>query len=196
MSQIEEHQITYDVVVNAEEQYSLWPTFKPIPEGWDKVGMQGTKEACLQHIKTIWTDMRPLSLRKKMEERLKSWDTQRHAILSAPYKTLSTSPTVLFLSQGVHPVTLHPACKTSKELHSAIERGTLHVTFTGTQGKTTLSISLNAKKTSQKNCDFIQAQGEIHLEGTLVLDGIHLTCVVDIQLSTLEGQGCLIIPQQ
>jgi MbtH protein len=63
---------SYRVVVNHEEQYSIWPTEKEIPLGWRDVGKQGTKEECLAHIKTVWTDMRPLSLRKAMEEAEKS----------------------------------------------------------------------------------------------------------------------------
>lgn len=56
----------YAVVVNDEEQYSIWPAEKEIPLGWNKAGKQGSKEACLSHIKEVWTDMRPLSLRKQM----------------------------------------------------------------------------------------------------------------------------------
>jgi len=58
----------YRVVVNHEEQYSIWPTYKEIPLGWKDAGFSGTKEQCLAYIKEVWTDMRPLSLRKKMEE--------------------------------------------------------------------------------------------------------------------------------
>lgn len=56
----------YKVVVNHEEQYSIWPAHKVIPLGWTDVGRQGTKSECLEYINTVWTDMRPLSLRKKM----------------------------------------------------------------------------------------------------------------------------------
>ena len=58
----------YRVVVNHEEQYSIWPTYKDNPLGWKDAGFSGTKEQCLAYIKEVWTDMRPLSLRKKMEE--------------------------------------------------------------------------------------------------------------------------------
>lgn len=57
----------YDVVANDEEQYSIWPLGKQLPLGWRTVGMSGAKEACLDYIKTVWTDMRPLSLRKHMD---------------------------------------------------------------------------------------------------------------------------------
>jgi MbtH protein len=57
----------YDVVVNHEEQYSIWPAHREKPLGWSNGGKTGTKQECLDYIKEIWTDMRPLSLRKKME---------------------------------------------------------------------------------------------------------------------------------
>ena len=57
----------YTVVVNHEEQYSIWAADRDIPAGWRDAGKQGTKAECLAHIKEVWTDMRPLSLRKKME---------------------------------------------------------------------------------------------------------------------------------
>jgi MbtH protein len=58
----------YKVVVNHEEQYSIWPEYKENPLGWRDVGKAGPKAECLAFIKDVWTDMRPLSLRKKMEE--------------------------------------------------------------------------------------------------------------------------------
>ncbi len=56
----------YEVVINHEEQYSIWPADRDPPLGWTKVGFSGIKKDCLEHIKTVWTDMRPLSLRKAM----------------------------------------------------------------------------------------------------------------------------------
>jgi MbtH protein len=60
----------YDVVMNHEEQYSIWPDDKKIPDGWRAVGRRGSKAECLQYIEETWTDMRPLSLRKRMAERI------------------------------------------------------------------------------------------------------------------------------
>ena len=57
----------YKVVVNHEEQYSIWPTDRAIPAGWRDVGKPEPKAECLSYVKEIWTDMRPLSLRKKMD---------------------------------------------------------------------------------------------------------------------------------
>jgi MbtH protein len=61
----------YKVVVNHEEQYSIWPDYKEIPSGWRAEGTSGTKDECLARIDEVWTDMRPLSLRKKMAEQEK-----------------------------------------------------------------------------------------------------------------------------
>lgn len=58
----------YKVVVNHEEQYSIWPSDRENPIGWKDVGKNGLKQECLDYIKEVWTDMRPLSLRKKMQE--------------------------------------------------------------------------------------------------------------------------------
>lgn len=64
----EQDTTVYRVVVNHEEQYSIWPDFKEIPNGWRDVGRQGPKDECLAYIKEVWTDMRPLSLRLRMEQ--------------------------------------------------------------------------------------------------------------------------------
>lgn len=63
-----EDSTVYKVVVNDEEQYSIWPADREIPLGWRDAGKSGSKPECLEYIKEVWTDMRPLSLRKKMDE--------------------------------------------------------------------------------------------------------------------------------
>lgn len=59
----------YKVVVNHEEQYSIWFADKEIPQGWRPVGKEGPKAECLAYIDEVWTDMRPLSLRVSMQQR-------------------------------------------------------------------------------------------------------------------------------
>jgi MbtH protein len=59
---------TYRVVVNHEEQYSIWLADRDNPLGWRDAGKAGTKAECLAYIKEVWTDMRPLSLRQRMAE--------------------------------------------------------------------------------------------------------------------------------
>lgn len=64
----QEDTMVYKVVLNHEEQYSIWPAHRENPLGWQDAGKSGLKHECLEYVKEVWTDMRPLSLRKKMEE--------------------------------------------------------------------------------------------------------------------------------
>ena len=65
----------HKVVLNHEEQYSIWPADRDNPLGWRDDGKMGTKQECLDYIKEVWTDMRPLSLRRRMEETGKAQTT-------------------------------------------------------------------------------------------------------------------------
>jgi MbtH protein len=58
----------YKVVMNHEEQYSIWPADRENALGWNDAGKVGTKAECLAYVEEVWTDMRPLSLRRKMED--------------------------------------------------------------------------------------------------------------------------------
>jgi MbtH protein len=60
-------ELTYKVVRNDEEQYSIWPEYKDNPPGWHGVGVSGSKDRCLAYIGEVWQDMRPRSLRERMD---------------------------------------------------------------------------------------------------------------------------------
>lgn len=60
--------VGYRVVMNHEEQYSIWPQGRELPAGWHAEGTEGTREVCLTHIDEVWTDLRPLSLRRRMAQ--------------------------------------------------------------------------------------------------------------------------------
>jgi len=62
----DDNTIDYFVVINDEEQYSIWPAHREIPEGWKAVGEAQAREACLAYIEENWTDMRPKSVREAM----------------------------------------------------------------------------------------------------------------------------------
>lgn len=63
----QEDETTYKVVVNHEEQYSIWPAQRENPNGWRDIGKLGSRSECLAYITEVWTDMRPLSLRIQMD---------------------------------------------------------------------------------------------------------------------------------
>jgi MbtH protein len=65
---VDDREVICQVVVNDEEQYSIWPVGRQLPAGWSAEGTTGPKEYCLSHIDEVWRDMRPLSLRRQMAE--------------------------------------------------------------------------------------------------------------------------------
>ncbi len=68
MSETSDDQTVYKVLINHEEQYSLSHADRETPAGWREVGKRGSKDECLAYIEEVWTDMRPLSLRKAMDK--------------------------------------------------------------------------------------------------------------------------------
>ncbi len=185
--------ITYKVVVNHEEQYSIWPVDRENPLGWEDRGPSGPKEECLSYISEVWTDMRPLSLRKHME------DVAKQQAENPPTPPLSTSPErskpddlVARLAKGVHPVEvgLHSE-KTAQAFKSSIDRGYVHIKFTETKGGTELGVRLDTKASDWSQADFLLATGKVHIEGTLTLNYVKVRCIADLELKTLTGTGHL-----
>ena len=193
-----EDQTIYEVVVNHEEQYSIWPQYKGDPPlGWKKAGKNGPKAECLSYIKEVWTDMRPLSLRKHMEEmerrRPELEKEEARRIEEARKKPKDPrDDLVAFLSEGDHPVEvgLRPE-RTVKIFKEAIDRGYVHVKFTDTRGGTELGMKLDAGASDFRTADFEHATGSVHLEGDLTLNYVRVRCVSDLELGTLAGRGRL-----
>src|SRR5215467_5821964 len=120
----------YKVVMNHEEQYSIWPAERENALGWKDVGRNGPKPECLAYIKEVWTDMRPLSLRKQMEESArKRAQNPPASIAQAPEPERESL--VSYLSKVDHPV---ESClrteKTASALKERIDLGYVHIKFT------------------------------------------------------------------
>lgn len=180
----------YKVVTNHEEQYSIWPDYKEIPRGWKHVGKTGPKPDCLAYIKEVWTDMKPLSLRKKTEEFAKNPPpTSLPPDPNAP----RTKSLVERLCEGDHAVEvgLRPE-KTVKTFKEAIDRDYVHIKFSETKGGTELGFHLNRDSSDFNAADFEKGQGTAHVEGNLTLDYVRVKCVADIDLSNLRGSGHLV----
>lgn len=180
----------YKVVMNHEEQYSIWLDHKEVPKGWKHAGKTGPKAECLAYIKEVWTDMRPLSLRKKMEEFAKNPPPPPEpADQNAPArKSLVDS-----LSEGDHAVEveLRPE-KTVKLFKEAIDRDYVHIKFVETKGGTELGFRLDRATSDFSGADFENGKGMAHVEGNLTLDYVRVKCVADIDLRNLKGKGHLV----
>jgi uncharacterized protein YbdZ (MbtH family) len=184
---------TYQVVVNLEEQYSIWPDHKPIPAGWKAAGKVGPKAECLAHIKEVWTDMRPASLRKHMAELERRRAEQPSASRDEVAPLPSEDPLVERLSRGRHSieVSLRPE-KTAKAFKDRIDLGTVHLYFPNTRGGTELAVKLDRADTDVSGGDFERPKGLVHLAGDLTLDYVKVRCIADIDLATLTGEGHLV----
>ena len=183
----EEDKTIYKVVMNHEEQYSIWPEYKENPAGWNDAGKIGPKAECLAYIKEVWTDMRPLSLRKKMEELANNPPAAPPVTPSEPQESL-----VDRLSTGDHPVvvTLRPNAS-AKALLEAIDTGYVRIKFTETKGGTELGVRVNKEQCNFEGANFELATGRATVVGDLSLDYTRVRCIADIDLQTLAGQGHL-----
>lgn len=183
----EDDKTIYRVVRNHEEQYSIWPEYKEIPPGWNDVGKAGTKAECLAYIKEVWTDMRPLSLRKKMEELAKNPPPPPAPTTSEPQESL-----VDRLCKGDHRVeiSLRPNVS-AKAFKEAIDTGYVRVKFTDTKGGTELGIRVNTDACNFQDANFDQAIGRAKVVGDLTLDYTKVRCIADIDLQSLAGQSHL-----
>jgi uncharacterized protein YbdZ (MbtH family) len=181
----------YKVVVNHEEQYSIWPADRETPLGWRDAGKSGPKAECLSYIEEVWTDMRPLSLRKHMEEAAKR-PAPPEPPSEPPVPTRTGDELVDRLSEGEHPVeaSLRPD-RTAERLKQSIDRGFVHIKFTGTRGGTELGVRLDRDRSDVSRADFERRTGSVHLEGALTLNYVPVRCIADIDLSTLSGHGRL-----
>jgi uncharacterized protein YbdZ (MbtH family) len=180
----------YKVVVNHEEQYSISPAYKANPPGWQDAGKTGPKAECLAYIKEVWTDMRPLSLRKKMEEFASNPPPPAAPPdLNAPRR----KSLVDRLCEGDHAVEvgLRPE-KTVKLFKDAIDRDYVHIKFTQTKGGTELGVRLDRDGSDFSKANFEKGVGTAHVEGTLTLDYVKVKCIADIDLSMLAGTGRLV----
>jgi uncharacterized protein YbdZ (MbtH family) len=181
---IDDPELVYQVVLNDEEQYSIWPADRQPPSGWRPDGVVGPKEHCLAHIDEVWTDMRPLSLRRFMEQA----DREPEPEPAPPAPPIE--PLVDRLARGIHPVevSLRPE-RTLTALRAALDGGYIFLTFTSTRGGTELGVTIDGEATAAHAAEL--GTGTLHVEGDLTLDFVPVRCIADIDVTSLSGEGRL-----
>ena len=183
----QEDKTIYKVVLNHEEQYSIWPADRENALGWNDAGKTGTKAECLAYIKEVWTDMRPLSLRKKMEEMAKNPPPP-----PAPDPTPQGPSLVDRLCAGEHRIVVSQRPEPSvKALKESIDSGYVRVKFTETKGGTELGFKVDKEASDLANANFEESTGKVRLVGGLTLDYTKVRVIAQIELSTLDGLGHL-----
>jgi uncharacterized protein YbdZ (MbtH family) len=193
----EDDKTTYLVVVNHEEQYSIWRDDREIPDGWREAGKAESKAECLDHIATVWADMRPLSLRRKMEEDAaaeaeRNPTTDESASSATGTSVEAEESLVSRLARGNHAVVVSTRSQPSVVwLKEAIDRGYVLVKFTDTRGGTELGIHLDTGATDLSRADFERGTGRARIVGELTLDYMRVRCITDIELPGLTGTGHL-----
>lgn len=177
----------YKVVLNQEEQYSIWPAHRENPLGWRDSGTSGNKTECLTYIKQVWTDMRPLSLRKKMEEM-----AQNPPLPPATDPVPQGESLVDRLCAGDHPVVVslrpEPSVKGFKD---ALDSGYVRIRFTNTKGNSELGLRVDNEACDLVEANFDEGTGQVRVVGNLSLDYTKVRCIANIDLKTLDGVGHL-----
>jgi uncharacterized protein YbdZ (MbtH family) len=172
---------TFQVVVNHEEQFSIWPHSRGAPpDGWRTVGKEGSEAECLDYVESVWTDMRPLSLRREMEEagRLPADGTEGLG-------ELPEGPTLVqHLLEGEHSVRVVMRPAASRDAFwEAVNRGFANVFFPDTRGGTELTIALDHGSPPEEVGDSVRLVGRVNL------DGEPLACRATVDFSTFSGRA-------
>jgi uncharacterized protein YbdZ (MbtH family) len=185
MTEVVPHEV-YRVVRNDEEQYSIWPARQDPPPGWQATGFEGDKDACLAHIDEVWTDMRPLSLRRALE----SAAAQPPA--AAPDPPVAGPDLVTRLSTGEHrvEVVLRPEPSLPR-LRTALDNRYLHLRFPDTGGGTELGMRLVDEETDLSGADLHAGTGTMRVTGDLTLDFQPVRCQAVVDVAQLTGEGHL-----
>jgi uncharacterized protein YbdZ (MbtH family) len=176
--------LVYIVVINHELQYSIWRDdhAKPIPPGWKDVGIRGTKEECLAQIEKLWTDMRPLSVRRALETYVPP------QIADAVGEDEDDELLVrLAKEQPIHFVG-HPSTSPT-ELDAQLERGRVFIRFESTG--TELGIKLDPRSLGPARSSVAAKTGKIHLEGDLTLNFNRVRFKGTLDVANLQGTGRL-----
>lgn len=178
------------VVVNHEGQYSIWPIHRTNPPGWNDGGRSGSKTECLEYIEEVWTDMRPLSLVKHMEEVARSQE-DGNSPEDRPAEPRGPSLVDrLAASESAVEWRVYPEGSTDA-MQRAIDRGFVQLMFSETQGGTQLGVRLLPELTRVSTQDIESRTGSAVLVGELTLDGTRVRCTADIDITSRQGRGRL-----
>ena len=179
------------MVVNHEEQYSIWPAGREIPLGWRAAGKAGARSECLAYIEQVWTDMRPLSLREQMKR------LAEHPEAEAAPPLRRADPRddlVAFLSDGDRPV--QATAQSVEQFVDRVKAGYVNIRFTDTRGGTEVGVRLDAEASDTAGADLESCKGNVRIAGNLTLNYRPVRLVAEVALETLVGSGRLLLQER
>lgn len=182
----------YRVLVNDEEQYSLWLADLQIAGGWKDTGVHGSKAECLKYVGEVWTDMRPKSLRGHMEAHARKSAENAAGEPKPPPNSRPSRVNELVERHraGQHHVSAE-RYKSAANFKKAIDDGYVLLKFTETKGGTELGVRLDKGRLVLDGADFEAGTGTVQVCGSLVLNYNEVEFLAEIDIATLQGEGCL-----
>lgn len=172
----------FQVVLDIEEQFSIWPTSRRLPAHWKSVDVQGTLEDCLDYIERLWVDMRPLSLRKHMAE------VRPREPEGAPSDDGIYPPVAEYLRNKRQKVSLREVCEGGcEDLKDAVSRGRLYVSLEHTLGGTDLTLTLEGSEAPVDIEALFRTGGTARWRGHVCLDSEAYIFAVEVTLPVGEA---------
>lgn len=171
---------SYKVVINDEEQYSIWAADAQNPPGWCDAGISGSRRECLDYIARVWIDIRPLSLRRRMAQ---------GAASVQPAATVPTAPDDLLTRLSIEKQAVQLI--RSRTIREDLDAGYVHLQFSRALGGTELGIRLDPSSCDYSYADLDAEVGIIRIGGGLVLNSEEMRCAAEIELTTLAGIAIL-----
>lgn len=165
----------YCVVINQEEQYSIWPFGLDIPPGWQAIGVSGSKDECLDYVEKVWVDMRPLSLRKFHEE-LEHQDFDTYVATEKENSVPLLKDLLLANDQAFRIIAAD-----IEQLKKQWQEKYIYINLFQTLGETEVCITL--ADTPSQEC----LEGNVELYGTVNIDDDEYMVELAIELDKLSG---------
>lgn len=176
----------YKVVINEEEQYSVWAADVRNPPGWRDAGMSGSRQDCLDYIAKVWTNMCPLSVRRRLAQN----ELTQDAGMAEPQAIERTAPDDLLTRICVEKQAVQLI--RSRTIREDLDAGYVHLQFSRAGDEIELGIRLVPSSCDYGYADLDAEVGTIRIGGDLVLNSHKLNCAAEIHLTTLTGIATLV----
>lgn len=181
-----EDNFKYIVVVNHEEQYSIWRADFELPGGWSSCGFEGYRDECIAYVDKVWLDMRPLSVRRALQEIEKNTQSAQP---QQGHEAPPREPLVSRLTKEKRRFEFVSANELSRDLiKQSIKRGVVHFRIPDTDGGTVIGLVIDEAKAKECVASIDAGCEELSIVGRFTLDYMNAVCKLSANLSSFDGQ--------